>query len=210
MHVGLTLKWSLTTRTRSSKVVPGLKGFRWRISSEPQRPPSSVLQTMHGDRWKRGLRWNATSARGCTLLPQVKSTWNLEETQDTTAGWEGWAQQHAEAAAGFWDWDYQPVSIIWYWALDDDHLPWSQATQDGPTEGDRLWRTNRQTETELNTWYLLTQPNEKHVIFQVSTAHCWDDRKQAIFLDSSGLVAEQANYSLWATFGSSHCFIFSV
>lgn len=82
----LTLKWSLQTRMRSSKVVPGLKGVRDRISSRPQRPPCSVLHTMQGDRWKRGLKWNATSALGCTLLPQVKSTWNLEETQDITVG----------------------------------------------------------------------------------------------------------------------------
>lgn len=72
----------------SSKVVPGLKGFRDRISSWPQRPPCIVLHTMQGDLWKRGLKWNATSALGCTLLPQVKSTWNLEKTQDIGAGSE--------------------------------------------------------------------------------------------------------------------------
>lgn len=72
----------------SSKLVPGLKGVRCRISSEPQRPPCSVLHTMQEDRWKRGLKWNATSALGFTLLPQVKSTWNLEEAQDTVAGSE--------------------------------------------------------------------------------------------------------------------------
>lgn len=32
-----------------------------------------------------------------------------------------------------------PVSIRRHWSLDDDHLPWQQTAQDGPSEGDRLW-----------------------------------------------------------------------
>lgn len=84
LSLALTLKWSLRTRMMSSKVAPALKGVWGRTSSRPQRPPSSVLHTMQGERLKRGLKWKATSALGWTLLPQDKSTWNLEETQKTS------------------------------------------------------------------------------------------------------------------------------
>lgn len=37
---------------------------------------------MQPDLLKRGLKWNATSARGFMLLPHCKSTWNLILKQD--------------------------------------------------------------------------------------------------------------------------------
>lgn len=82
----LTLNLSLRTRKMISNVAPGAKGIWYRISSRPQRSFCSVLQTIHGDLLNLGLKWNATSALGFTLLPHVKSIWNL---QDNAEGQQG-------------------------------------------------------------------------------------------------------------------------
>lgn len=74
----------------TSKAEPGVKGL-WDTSSRPQRC-CSVLHTTHGDLPNRGLKWNATSALGWTLLPQVKSTWNLEDEQSSC--WDGSTHPH--------------------------------------------------------------------------------------------------------------------
>lgn len=74
-----TLNASFKTRKMISNAAPTVKGIWYRISSLPQRSFCSVLQTIHGERPNLGLKWNATSARGFTLLPHVKSTWNLQE-----------------------------------------------------------------------------------------------------------------------------------
>lgn len=82
----VTLKESLWTSTRISKAEPAVKGLRRSTSSGPQRWFCSVLHTTQGDLRKRGLKWNATSALGWMLLPQLKSTWNLEDKPEEPLG----------------------------------------------------------------------------------------------------------------------------
>lgn len=83
---GVTLNESLWTRMTISKGEPAVKGLRCDTSSRPQRSFCMVLHTTHGDLWNLGLKWKATSARGWMLLPQVKSTWNLEDKPEELLG----------------------------------------------------------------------------------------------------------------------------
>lgn len=103
-----TLKASLWTRTRISNGEPAVKGLRCDTSSRPQRWFCSVLQTTHADLPNLGFRWNATSALGWTLLPQVKSTWNLEKRPEEPSGQvlrlEGDSADHLSASAGTVPW----------------------------------------------------------------------------------------------------------
>lgn len=69
-----------------SKGEPAVKGLWCDTSSRPQRSFCMVLHTTHGDLWNLGLKWKATSALGWTLLPQVKSTWNLEDEPEQLLG----------------------------------------------------------------------------------------------------------------------------
>lgn len=74
----ITLNWSLRTRMMISNGESRANGFWYEISSRPHDWFWRVLHTMLGDLQNLGLKWKATSALGFTLLPQVRSTWNLE------------------------------------------------------------------------------------------------------------------------------------
>lgn len=105
----ITLNWSLRTRMMISKAEPTLNALWCDTSSRPQRWFCSVLHTMHGDLPNLGLRWNATSALGFTLLPQVRSTWNLwgkaeEPRKLQTHLWSGSKADHLSASDGTDPW----------------------------------------------------------------------------------------------------------
>lgn len=88
---------------------------------------------MQGDLRKRGLKWNATSALGWTLLPQVKSTWNLEDKPEEPLGQVLRVSLKVDVCRS-------PVGLGQHTSLDQNQFSRTESTQDGPSERQRLWR----------------------------------------------------------------------
>lgn len=116
------------------------------------------------------MKWNATSALGCTLLPQVKSTWNLEETQDI--------RTESEAEPSNLQQQQGSGTVTTNLSASAGTEPWMTTISPGvrPPRMVPLKGTDygRQTETELWTPDICSL-NQNHVVDQNSATNLRQD-----------------------------------